>query len=113
VTQPSWQERAAPVIAAVLAATAGQDEKIVRKGLRDAYPFGERAYHPYKVWLNEVARQRGVVRMTKLRRDQLARIEAHNTSLFTGPGAGPDAMQKDAMQKDAMQKDAMRKVVCP
>ena len=30
-----------------------------RKALREAYPAGERKYHPYKVWLDEIARQTG------------------------------------------------------
>lgn len=28
-------------------------EKEVRKAVSDAYPFGERAMHPYKIWLDE------------------------------------------------------------
>lgn len=26
-----------------------------RKEIKDAYPFGQRKYHPYKVWLEQVA----------------------------------------------------------
>ena len=82
MNSPTWREVAAPIIAAVLAETAGQDEKAVGKALRAAYPFGERRHHPYKVWCSEVDRQRGRVRITALRRRQLAQIEAHNDSLF-------------------------------
>lgn len=78
----SWRETAAPIIAHVLAETAGQEERVIRRALRDAYPFGQRAMHPYRVWCDEVQRQRGVVKMTKLRRQQLARIERMNASLF-------------------------------
>ena len=81
-TNASWREVAAPIIARVLSETAGQDEKTIRRALRDAYPFGERSMHPYKVWCDEVARQRGIVKMTALRRRQLAQIEAMNASLF-------------------------------
>jgi len=33
------------------------DEKKIREALWDAYPFGERKYWPYKVWLDEIKRQ--------------------------------------------------------
>lgn len=78
----SWRELAAPIIAKVLVETQGQDEKAVRLALREAYPFGQRAMHPYRVWCSEVARQRGIVKMTTLQRRQLAQIEAMNASLF-------------------------------
>ena len=54
----SWRDRCRPVIARVLKATAGKPEKEIRAALREAYPFGERAMHPYKVWLDEIKRQR-------------------------------------------------------
>lgn len=54
-----WREHARPIIARVLAETKGKPENEIRKALRDAYPFGPREYHPYKIWLDEVARQRG------------------------------------------------------
>lgn len=55
----TWREYARPIIAEVLKTTEGQTEKEIRKALRDAYPFGERRYHPYKVWLDEIKVQRG------------------------------------------------------
>jgi hypothetical protein len=33
--------------------------KATRARLREAYPFGERKYHPYKIWLDEIRRQLG------------------------------------------------------
>ena len=78
----SWREVAAPIIARVLAETTGADEKTIRRALRDAYPFGQRSMHPYKIWCDEVQRQRGIVKMTLLRRRQLTQIEAMNASLF-------------------------------
>jgi hypothetical protein len=42
-----------------LSETVGKDEKEIRKALHDAYPFGPREYHPYKIWLDEIKRQRG------------------------------------------------------
>lgn len=54
-----WREKAAPLIAQVLKATSGQDERTIQRALTDAYPFGERKSWPYKAWLNEVRAQRG------------------------------------------------------
>lgn len=51
VAAHSWRElalRRIEEIARVLATDA--DEKTVRRAFRDGYPFGERKYHPYKVW---------------------------------------------------------------
>lgn len=58
--RPTWRERARPIIQQVLRETEGQPEKVIRKALVDAYPFGERSMHPYKAWCSEVRRQRGL-----------------------------------------------------
>lgn len=55
----SWRDTARPIIAQVLKDTKGAPEKEISKALRDAYPFGERNYHPYKIWLDEIKVQRG------------------------------------------------------
>ena len=55
----TWRDRARPIIQQVLRETAGKSEKEIRQALRDAYPFGEREYHPYKIWCDEIQRQRG------------------------------------------------------
>lgn len=61
MTDSRWRAQARPIIARVLAETRGQDERAIRKALRDAWPdaWGPRALHPYKIWLDEIARQRG------------------------------------------------------
>lgn len=58
MSESRWRNHAAPIIARVLEETKGKSEKEIRAALRDAYPFGERRYHPYKIWLSEVKRQR-------------------------------------------------------
>jgi len=55
----SWRDIARPVIAAVLKEHELSDEKTRRKALRDAYPFGSRMYHPYKIWCDEIKVQLG------------------------------------------------------
>jgi hypothetical protein len=58
-----WREQAAEIISEVLDQcgdiSTPENEKAARLRLREAYPFGERKYYPYKVWLDEIARQMG------------------------------------------------------
>lgn len=54
----TWRNIARPIIHQVLEETIGQDEKAIRGALRDAYPFGQRSLHPYKIWLDEIKIQR-------------------------------------------------------
>ena len=53
----SWRDSCAPIIHRVLNSGI-TDEKELRKALFDAYPFGMRRYHPYRIWIDEIARQR-------------------------------------------------------
>jgi len=55
----TWRDLARPIIAKVLADNKGKTEKEIRKALRDSYPWGQRAMHPYKIWCDEIKRQRG------------------------------------------------------
>ena len=50
----TWRDSARPIIAKVLSDNIGKTDKEIRKALKDAYPFGARQYHPYKVWLDEI-----------------------------------------------------------
>lgn len=56
----TWRDRCRPVIAEVIRANQGQDLKTIRRALREAYPWGERKYWPYKVWCDEIRRQLGL-----------------------------------------------------
>ncbi len=56
----SWRKRAEPIIRDVLTSTAGKSEQAISQALFDAYPFGMRQYYPYKIWLDEIKRQRGI-----------------------------------------------------
>lgn len=53
----TWRQGAAPIIHKVLTENAGKTEKEIRKALRDAYPYGPRKMHPYKIWCDEVNKQ--------------------------------------------------------
>lgn len=56
----SWRDDAAPIIAEVITRVSREDMKVLKKALRDAYPYGERANHPYKIWCSEVRYQLGL-----------------------------------------------------
>jgi len=58
-SESHWRNHAAPIIARVIAENAGKDENAIKLALREAYPFGQRKYHPYKVWLDEIQVQLG------------------------------------------------------
>jgi hypothetical protein len=46
-----------PIIARVLEENKGRTDKEIREALRLAYPFGQKLYYPYKIWLDEIRRQ--------------------------------------------------------
>lgn len=48
------REYAAPIIRQIIRENEDAEEKDIRKALRDAYPWGPRENHPYKVWSEEV-----------------------------------------------------------
>ncbi len=50
----NWRLASRRTIEEVVAEHGGLPEKDLRKKISDAYPFGERAMWPYKVWLSEV-----------------------------------------------------------
>jgi hypothetical protein len=79
----SWRDYARPIIYQVLTETAGKPEKEIKAALRDAYPFGERAMHPYKVWCDEIKRQRGLKKPTKHQAIALGIADPNQKSLFT------------------------------
>ena len=54
-----WRAHARKVIQSVMKENAGKSAKEISKAIREAYPFGERKYHPYKIWLDEVKVQTG------------------------------------------------------
>jgi len=54
-----WRDACRPIIARVIAKNPNADEKELRRLISLAYPFGERARYPYKVFLSEVKLQLG------------------------------------------------------
>lgn len=58
----TWRDIARPIIQNVLTENAGKSEREIKKALKEAYPFGQRCYHPYKIWLDEIKVQTGKIR---------------------------------------------------
>jgi hypothetical protein len=84
-----WRKIATPIIAKVLIETVGKEEAVIRKALKDAYPFGERSYHPYKIWLDEVQKQRGIKKRKRTgKASPLVQLDLFKTcgTIFSGPG---------------------------
>lgn len=59
---PNWRQHAAKVIAEVIGTRvprrlSADELKSLRAEISAAYPFGERAMHPYAIWLSEVKNQ--------------------------------------------------------
>ena len=50
----TWRDIAKKVIAKAMEEVGPDFDKISR----NYYPFGDRKYHPYHIWLDEIARQR-------------------------------------------------------
>jgi hypothetical protein len=55
----TWRDKACPIIAAVIAEVGTDDLPRLRRALREAFPFGAREYHPYKIWCDEIRVQLG------------------------------------------------------
>ena len=49
-----WRKIANEVIAQVSKDNPGLPEHDLRGKISEAYPFGQRKYHPYKIWLSAV-----------------------------------------------------------
>jgi hypothetical protein len=90
----SWQQYSAPIIKRVIEQCGTEDMKLLRKKLHEAYPFGERKYHPYKIWCDEIRRQLGLKRPTSKKR-KAAALNAgdhpQQMSLFHQPQQGVDS----------------------
>ena len=56
MTTRTWRDIAKQVIQKAIqeAEAQGLDAEATHKYVNSRYPFGERAYHPYKIWLSEM-----------------------------------------------------------
>lgn len=74
----TWRDSAKPIIAEVLKITRGRTEQEIRKALKEAYPWGVRAMHPYKIWCDEIKVQRG------LKKKKILPTPQNQTDMFNG-----------------------------
>lgn len=56
----TWRDHCRPIIKKVLEENKDKSEKEIKLALKNAYPYGMRKYHPYKIWLDEIKVQRGL-----------------------------------------------------
>jgi len=84
----NWRERYAPLIASILAEHKGKPERELRKILRDSFPSGPRQYHPYKIWLSEIAFQMGKKKRYDPRKKKPVVACEGQSSLFDTKGGG-------------------------
>lgn len=52
----TWRNSAKSIIGQVITDNPGADLKTMKRLLFDAYPYGPRKYHPYKIWCSQVNR---------------------------------------------------------
>ncbi len=72
----SWRDEARPRIAAVIKRVGTSDLKALAQALRDAFPWGQKTHHPYKIWRDEVRRQLGLKQQTPAYRKALMQAPA-------------------------------------
>lgn len=67
---PNWRQHSAKVISELIGSRiprrlSADELNRLRKEISDAFPFGPRRHHPYKIWLSEVANQLALPREPK------------------------------------------------
>ncbi len=56
----TWRQCCTGLIQQTIKENQGKPLKEIKRALRDVYPYGERAMHPYKIWCDEIKRQLGL-----------------------------------------------------
>lgn len=83
----TWRDLAQRVISEVRAAHPDAAGPELRRLLRASYPFGQRQYHPYRIWCDEVRRALGLPRAKTSRSPRVRlqrKAEAATLPLFDG-----------------------------
>ncbi len=74
----SWRLGSIEAITKTLASLPPDaDDKAKRKAISDAYPFGPRQYHPYKIWLSEVKKYFAPPKNRRATPSDIRRIEEY------------------------------------
>lgn len=80
-TKSYWRQPARATIERVYneGVTLGLAGDALKQHVNAAYPFGERAYHPYKIWLDEMKRKFSTIVPTKTTNSaELEKLRAWN-----------------------------------
>lgn len=78
----TWRQRAEPIIRRIIEEHKDVPITEIRRALTKAYPWGPRAYYPYKAWLTECRRQ-----ISELESKRDPRGDVEGLPLFDGiPG---------------------------
>ena len=81
MTTKTWRDVARATIQTALqeAEAQGLDAAATKAYVNSCYPFGERAYYPYQVWLNEMKRAFGPAKgPAKQAQSDMAKLKAWN-----------------------------------
>lgn len=80
MTTKTWRDIARRVIqeALVEAEEQSMDAATTKAYVNAHYPFGERAYHPYKIWLSEMKRAFNPAPEARPAESDLAKLRAWN-----------------------------------
>lgn len=55
--ESQWRRKAKAVITKVIREVGSENLNELRRAISVAYPFGERRFHPYRIWVDEVRLQ--------------------------------------------------------
>lgn len=56
-TGSRWRDQAIPIIRAIIERIGIDDKRALQRALSNAYPWGEKRMHPYRIWRDEIRRQ--------------------------------------------------------
>lgn len=70
-----------PLIAAIIARVGTADMRLLRKVLREEFPDPPHKYHPYKIWLDEIAVQLGTKGKRKRNKKERERKSPDNAAV--------------------------------
>lgn len=64
-----WRTTSKKIIREIIGRIGISDTEKLKLELRNAYPFGERKYYPYKIWMNECHKALGHIRRNSHQRN--------------------------------------------
>lgn len=84
-----WRSIAAPIIREIIQEVGADNPRQLAAALRDAYPWGEKRMHPYRIWRDEIRRQLNPSPSTAMRRRQYVVPDGQMTFCNDGATMAP------------------------